>query len=211
MKTDFQAFFSRQLARPSGWFGRLVTARWLERANVGMNALTLAELALGAEDRLLEIGFGSGQLLERAWRAHAPALVAGIDISQEMVTHATRRLRRHAASHDVRLEHGSVEAIPFADGEFTRVCSVNTLYFWPDPQRALAECRRVLCRGGRLVLCFNDRDEMLRWPGHVYGFTLYATRDVEAMLAAAGFATLRTASATDPRQGLFHCISAGAI
>ena len=204
---DFQAFFSRQLAQPSGWFGRLVTARWLERANVGMNALTLAELALGTNDRLLEIGFGSGQLLERAVRAHSPAAVAGIDISQEMVTHATRRLRRYAA----RLERASVEAIPFADGEFSHVCSVNTLYFWPDPRRALAECRRVLCRGGRLVLCFNDRDEMLRWPGHAHGFTLYATGEVEAMLTATGFAKLRTTSATDPRQGLVHCISACAI
>ena len=204
----FQAFFSRQLARPSGLFGRLVTARWLERANVAMNSLALDELALGASDRLLEIGFGSGQLLERVLRERSPAFVAGIDISQEMVDHATQRLRRYVAAGSAHMLIGSVEAIPFADCDFTHICSVNTLYFWPDPPRALAECRRVLGRGGRVVLCFNDKDAMLRWPGHAHGFRLYATGEVEAMLATAGFTAPRTVSASDTKQGLFHCVSA---
>ena len=207
----FQAFFSRQLARPSGLFGRLVTARWLERANVAMNLLALEENALGASDRLLEIGFGSGQLLERALRSYSPAFVAGIDISPEMVEYATQRLRRYVAAGHAQLGLGSVEAMPFADGEFTRVCSVNTLYFWPDPPSAIAECRRVLRRCGRLTLCFNDKDEMLRWPGHVHGFRLYSTGEVEAMLATAGFAALRTVSTSDRKQGLFHCVSACAV
>ena len=208
---DFLAFFSRQLARPSGLFGRLVTARWLERANVAMNELALEENALGASDRLLEIGFGGGQLLERALRSCSPAFVAGIDISMEMVEHTTQRLRRYVAAGRAQLELGSIEAMPFADGEFTRVCSVNTLSFWPDPARAIAECRRVLRPGGRLTLCFNDKDEMLRWPGHVHGFRLYSTGEIEAMLAMAGFSALRTVSATDPKQGLFHSVSGCAI
>ena len=67
---------------------------------------------------------------------------------------------------------------------------------------------RVLVRGGRLALCFNDKDAMLAWPGHVHGFRLYSTEEVEAMLATAGFAALRTVSDSDARQGLFHCVSA---
>ena len=203
-----RAYFSRQLARPSGLFGRLVTARWLERANVAMNSLTLEELALGASDRLLEIGFGSGQLLERVLRERSPAFVAGIDISQEMVDHATQRLRRYVAAGSAHLGIGSVGAIPFADGDFTHICSVNTLYFWPDPLRALAECRRVLERGGRLALCFNDKSEMLKWPGHVHGFTLYELAEVETMLAAAGFGEITTTDGNDPKQGQFHCVCA---
>jgi len=70
----FQSFFSRQLAKPSGLFGRLFTARWLEKTNVGMNALTLDSLALGENDRLLEVGFGSGYLLHPDDRAVVEAL-----------------------------------------------------------------------------------------------------------------------------------------
>jgi arsenite methyltransferase len=203
----FQSFFSRQLARPSGLFGRLFTARWLEKANVGMNSLTLDALALGPADRLLDVGFGSGYLLEQVLAKRLCDTVAGLDVSRSMVDHASRRLRSYIKAGRARISHGDIDAIPFADGEFTRLCSVNTLYFWQDPRRALAECRRVLTAGGRLVLCFNAKDEMLRWPGHVHGFTLYDLAEVEAMLAAAGFCGIATSSGDDPEQGLFHCVS----
>ena len=204
----FQAFFSRQLAKPSGLFGRLFTARWLEKANVGMNSLTLDSLALESDDRLLEIGFGSGYLLEKVLSHRLCDFAAGADISPEMVEHASRRLRAHIKTGRARIRHGGIEAIPFADGEFSKLCSVNTLYFWRDPQQALAECRRVLKSGGRLALCFNAKSEMAKWPGHVHGFTLYELEEVEAMLAGAGFGEITTASGDDPKQGLFLCVSA---
>ena len=204
----FQAFFSRQLAKPSGLFGRLFTARWLEKANTGMNALTLDSLALEPGDRLLELGFGSGYLLEKVLENHLCNFAAGADISPEMVNHVGARLRPYVEAGKAQIRHGDIEAIPFADGAFTKLCSVNTLYFWKDPQRALAECRRVLKAGGRLALCFNAKSELAKWPGHVHGFTLYELADVEAMLAAAGFFEFETMSGNDPGQGLFHCVRA---
>ena len=204
----FQAFFSRQLAKPTGLFGRLFTARWLEKANAGMNALTLDSLALVPGDRLLELGFGSGYLLEKVLSHRRCDFAAGVDLSSEMVDRVGARLRAYIDAGKAQIRHGDIEAIPFADGEFSKLCTVNTLYFWRDPQRALAECRRVLKAGGRLALCFNAKSEMLKWPGHVHGFTLYELAEVEALLAAAGFLQIETASGDDPEQGLFHCVCA---
>jgi arsenite methyltransferase len=203
----FQSFFARQLARPSGLFGRLFTARWLEKANAGMNSLTLDELALGASDRLLELGFGSGYLLERVLANGLCAHVAGIDLSPEMVTLVSRRLRPYIKAGQAEIRLGDIESIPYADGGFSRVCSVNTLYFWKNPPRALAECRRVLTAGGRLALCFNDKSDMARWPGHAHGFTLYEVGEVTEMLASSGFSTIATSTAEDAEQGRFHCIT----
>ena len=203
----FQAFFSRQLAKPSGLFGRLFTARWLDKANAGMNALTLDSLMLAPVDRLLELGFGSGYLLEKVLKNRLCDFAAGADISPEMVGHVGARLRVYIEAGDALIRHGDIEAIPFADGEFTKLCSVNTLYFWRDPQRALAECRRVLAAGGRIALCFNAKSEMLKWPGHVHGFALYELAEVEALLAAAGFSRIKTASGDAPGQGLYHCVA----
>ena len=204
----FQAFFSRQLAKPTGLFGRLFTAHWLEKANAGMNALTLDSLALVPGDRLLELGFGSGYLLEKVLSHRRCDFAAGVDLSPEMVDRVGARLRAYVDAGKAQIRHGNIEAIPFADGKFSKLCSVNTLYFWRDPQRALAECRRVLAPGGRLALCFNAKSEMLKWPGHVHGFTLYELADVETMLAAAGFSEINTANGDDPEQGLFHCVCA---
>ena len=105
----FQSFFSRQLARPSGLFGRLFTARWLEKANVGMNALTLEGLALGENDRLLELGFGSGYLLERVLANRVCEYVAGVDVSHEMVKHVSGRLRRYIKAGKAEIRHGDIE------------------------------------------------------------------------------------------------------
>ena len=203
----FQAFFSRQLAKPSGLFGRLFTARWLEKANAGMNALTLDSLALEPGDRLLELGFGSGYLLEKVLSHRRCDFAAGVELSPEMVDRVGERLRAYVDAGKALIRHGDIEAIPFADGEFSKLCTVNTLYFWRAPQRALSECRRVLAPGGRIALCFNAKSEMLKWPGHVHGFTLYELADVETMLAAAGFSRIKTASGDDPGQGLFHCVT----
>jgi len=180
-------------------------ARWLEKANAGMNALTLEGLALGANDRLLEIGFGSGYLLERVLANGLCEYVAGVDVSREMALHVSRRLKRHIKAGKAEIRHGDIESMPFADSEFTALCSVNTLYFWRDPKRALAECRRVLKPGGRIVLCFNSKNDLAQWPGHVHGFTLYELAEVEALLAAAGFSGLQTRGGDDKDQGEFYC------
>ena len=57
-KALLQKFIARQLAHPTGWFGRRFTARWLNKANLAMNELTLEQLSTSSEDRILEIGFG---------------------------------------------------------------------------------------------------------------------------------------------------------
>ncbi len=202
----FRRYLAKQLAHPSGWFGRLFTARWLEKANVAMNALALECLELDAGDRLLEVGFGSGYLLEKALDEESCAFAAGLDASGEMVRLGKRRFGRQIASGRAVVLEGMAEHLPFEDGEFTKVCSVNTLYFWGDPLAALAECRRVLKAGGALVLCFNAKADLARWLGDTRGFTLYELSEVETLLSRAGFDRLETVPERDPEQGLFYCV-----
>ncbi|MGB7924506.1 MAG: class I SAM-dependent methyltransferase [Pyrinomonadaceae bacterium] len=199
-------FIARQLARPSGLFGRLYIARWLDRSSVAMNELTLAQLSLGPQDRTLEVGFGSGDLMERILTTEPGAYVAGVDLSIEMVNVVRRRLRRHIADGRAVACAGDIEALPFGDGEFTKLCSVNTLYFWRNPSLALAECRRVLKRDGLIALCFNAKEDLARWPGHKHGFRLYELSEVEELLKDAGFTSIEVATAKDSKQGTFHCV-----
>jgi arsenite methyltransferase len=203
-----KVFFARQLARPSGWFGRLFMSRWLERANTEMNALAVEALALTAEDRLLEVGFGSGFLLAKVLEEGSCAYVAGIDLSVEMVSLATRRFRIQIETGRADIRQGDVEHLPFATAEFTKLCSVNTLYFWKNPSAALAECRRVLKTGGTLVICFNAKADLAAYFGDMQGFTLYDLSEVEALLAGAGFGRIAVAQRRDSKQGLFYCMTA---
>jgi ubiquinone/menaquinone biosynthesis C-methylase UbiE len=205
-----KGFMSRQLARPSGWFGRIVMARWLEKANREMNALTLEGLALVPEDRLLEVGFGSGYLLAQVLAEGSCAFAAGVDLSEDMVALGRRRFGASIGSGRALIRHGDVERLPFPDAEFTKLCSVNTLYFWRDPLRALGECRRVLKPGGKIALCFNSKADLRAFLGDTRGFSLYELSEVEALLVQAGFGGISAAQRIDPKQGLFYCTTATA-
>ena len=172
-----------------------------------MNEFTLDQLSTSSEDRILEIGFGGGDLLEKILLTKSSEYVAGVDLSLDMVKVVCRRLRIYIQSGKAEVRSGDIEALPYANGEFTKVCSVNTLYFWRNPTVALAECHRVLRPGGEVLLCFNSRADLEAWPCHKYGFRLYDLVEAENLLKTSGFTTIKVASAHDSKQGLFYCVS----
>jgi arsenite methyltransferase len=178
----FQRFFARQLARPSGLFGRYFMPRWLRRHTTLVNTWALERLAVRQDDRLLEIGFGAGDLLCQILLKEKPAHAVGMDLSEEMVRFVRKRLGSFIEQERLEIVRGSVDDIPFEDGRFTKILSVNTLYFWPSPSSALAECRRVLAVGGTCALCFDAKADLEGWPGHKFGFRLYETAEVEQLL-----------------------------
>jgi len=131
--------------------GRLVLWR-LDRVNGGMNDFTLEALAPEADDRILEVGFGGGALLGQLLASGA-ARVAGTDVSEVALSRARKRYT--AVADRLQLALCGETALPFADAAFTKACAVNGIYFWPEIGGRLAEFRRVLEPGGRLVLCYN--------------------------------------------------------
>lgn len=114
----------------------------------------LTELGLRADDYLLEVGCGGGALLREALRSGCRA--AAVDHSPDMVRLA--RAENQDAVRDGRLDvrQASAEALPFPDAMFTCAAMTGVLGFLPDPVAALAEIRRVLRPGGRLVVLGSD-------------------------------------------------------
>jgi SAM-dependent methyltransferase len=163
-------WIARQAARPSGVLGRLL-GRVMAVETAEANRLALELLEPRRTDHVLEIGFGHGATIERLSRTVDDGVVAGIDVSHAMLKLARRRNCAAIARGRVQLSLGSVDQLPHRDAEFDRVLSVHTLYFWPEPQRAFAEIRRVLKPSGRLVLGWRDDPESRRtFPASVYSF-----------------------------------------
>lgn len=177
---------ARQFARPRGVFGRLFLGGMLDRANIRSNALVFEVMAVDPSEHVLEVGFGGGDLLVRLAGAVAGGRVEGVELSDPMLERVRARIRRSGLSDRAHLQAGSVEALPFDAGRFDCACSVNTVYFWPDLHRGLAELARVLRPGGRLVLGFGS-DEALRHAGYEErGFSLYTTEQIEDALRENG-------------------------
>jgi ubiquinone/menaquinone biosynthesis C-methylase UbiE len=171
-----------------------------------MNRLTFEQLEIGPGERVLEVGFGGGDLIE--WMLSATtARVVGVDVSDAMLKRARRRFRAELEQGRLRLLSGFADALPLPDGHLDKACSVNSIYFWPDPAAAFAEFARVLRPGGRLVLCFQTPEAVRAWPGHVYGFRAYGAEEVGGLMEAAGFRPMRIAGGEGRGVGEFLCLS----
>ncbi|MER6142030.1 class I SAM-dependent methyltransferase [Streptomyces sparsogenes] len=107
-----------------------------------------AMLALAGDvagHRVLDAGCGSGPLT--AALRERGAVVTGIDASAGMLALARRRLGNDVALHVVDLR----DRLPFGDGVFDDVVASLVLHYLQDWGPTLAELRRVLRPGGRLI------------------------------------------------------------
>jgi len=112
-------------------------------------------------NRLLDIGCGTGAAARYAVERVAPGgTVAAIDLNAGMIAHA----RTLCPPGDVDWREGDVMALPFGDGAFDIVVGNQVLQFLKDKSGALAEMKRVLAPGGRLVLNVYCNIELC--PGH---------------------------------------------
>jgi hypothetical protein len=61
----FERFIANQLIYPQGWIGRyLLPVLWNHR-NAALNESALSRLRLEAGDRVLDVGFGGGYLIDK--------------------------------------------------------------------------------------------------------------------------------------------------
>lgn len=108
-----------------------------------------------ARGRVLEVGCGTGALLERL---HARSEVVGLDLSQAMLARAARRQGSHGRA--APLVCGDAQHLPFLDGAFDSVVSTFVINAVPNLQDALREMLRVLRAGGSLAfICVGESEK----------------------------------------------------
>ncbi len=184
-------YIASQLRKPNGFIGRALISRMLNRANAQMNKVTLLSLDLKDSDRVLEVGFGGGALLAEMARLNSKAALYGADFSQDMVTLCQKKMFRLISEGRLQLDCASVENLPYESGTFTKICSVNSIYFWADCDVAIRELKRVLKQNGTLIITFGDKTSMSKQTFTQHGFKLYTALDVQQIMEAEGFSDIQ--------------------
>ena len=136
-----------------GWLG----VRLMPRASRPFHSAIAAELDLQPDDELLDVGCGSATLFVD--HAGQVRYVAGIDASELQLEIARRRLADRITDGTAELVQGEADHLPWEDGRFSVVTSVNAMKFFPDPAGALSEMYRVLRPGGRLAITMGEAGE----------------------------------------------------
>lgn len=143
---------------PAGLPGRIfgVLMEWI---NGPSYRTALQVLAPGVDERILEIGFGTGRFAELVLDSDPKLHVAGVDPTATMVAVARSRRGVRAAGNRADLRQGDASDLPWPSGHFHAVVAIHSFQFWPDPRQSLREISRVLAPVGRLVLVLRDHSK----------------------------------------------------
>jgi ubiquinone/menaquinone biosynthesis C-methylase UbiE len=145
----------------------------------------------GHYDTLLDLGCGTGQLLEMLWERDSTARYFGLDISDRMIEVARKRLADKAT-----LLIGDSERTSFDDASFDVITCSASFHHYPRPQQVLQELHRILKPGGRLVLCDTHVMGILRAVANLWirsGFSksgdvhLYSRTEIHQLFEESGF------------------------
>jgi ubiquinone/menaquinone biosynthesis C-methylase UbiE len=150
---------------------------------------TLSHLEIRSGDLVLDLGCGTGTLIQHLLKIAPEAEIFGLDPSAEMLEIAKQKL-----PDSVQLTAGSATNLPFPNDCFDVLVSTSALHYFRNPDRAVREMQRVLKPSGRLILtdwCYDywtcrGLDLWLRLRDRAYCKT-YGTSDLKQMLQAGGF------------------------
>jgi ubiquinone/menaquinone biosynthesis C-methylase UbiE len=182
--------------------------------NLGMSNAELtrirSQIVPSAEGRVLEVGIGSG--LNLPFYSTKVRKLQGVDPSQELLRMTSRK--SGSVPFPLELIPASAEQVPIEDGVIDTVVMTWALCSIPEPEKALAEVRRVLRPGGGLIFAEHGLapDARVRarqnrfnklWRAMVGGCNL--NRPMEHLISSVGFSIvkLETTYLSGPRMLTF--------
>jgi ubiquinone/menaquinone biosynthesis C-methylase UbiE len=140
--SDVAAFDERAHRYDRGWLGRL-------HHEIVERTVTVALSSQPHPCRILDVGCGTGHLLRTiASRCPGAVELAGIDPAAAMVDAA----RAKPVDPRISVDTGFAERIPYPDDRFDLVLSTTSFDHWANQREGVAECARVLCQRGFLII-----------------------------------------------------------
>ena len=172
----------------------------MERGHRPVGEQAIARMNVPEDARVLDIGCGSGWATRLLADYAAKGKVIGIDISDEMIQLARESSRSCA---NVDYEIASAEQLPFADKEFTHAFSMESLYYYRNIPKALAEIHRVMKPGGLFVAVVDlywENEATHQWIDTLkVPVELLSADDYRSLFIDAGFEHIRDQRVIDPR------------
>ncbi|MCZ9888779.1 class I SAM-dependent methyltransferase [Brachyspira hyodysenteriae] len=98
-------------------------------------------------NKLLDIGCGTGYLINMLKKYKATAEFYGLDLSEEMIN-----ISKSKNIKDAEFILGSANKLPFNDNTFDIVTCIQSFHHYPYPDEAMKEVYRVLKKGGIYIL-----------------------------------------------------------
>jgi arsenite methyltransferase len=204
-RMNFPRIIAAQLGRPTGIFAKFAGIIW-NRRNAALNDIVFDLLTLRPIDSVLDIGFGGGYLINRLLPVITDGQIAGVDISSAVVALAEKRYQKAIEAGKLEIKCAAVEQLPYHAKYFTKVCSVNSIFYWQNAEQGIREIKRVLKPGGIFVLCFTSKPSIEKKDFAKY-IQLFEADEIEHLLDKHGFKDVESIPFSDNHRQFF-CIIA---
>ena len=169
-----------QLRKPDGDKGKEV-GLMMNDSNGGMIKNSVDALKLKSNDKLLELGHGNGKHINLILEKGDNISYYGLDISPLMSEEARRHCQENVFSTQTEFLTYDGLKMPYPDQSFDKILTVNTLYFWDQPEEMFKEIRRVLKPNGIATITFVDEETMKQQAFTEFGFTKYNKEKFELL------------------------------
>lgn len=186
MTTDDFKNIAAQLRRPSGKDG-IQIGESMNENNISMTLNTIKLATLKANDTVLELGHGNGGHIKNIFEKEKNVHYTGLEVSTEMHNEAIKLNQNTSYIGSTTFLIYEGRAIPFKDETYNHIITVNTIYFWENPQMLITEMFRVLKKGGTCAITFADRSFMEILPFTKFGFELYDIKKMKALISKTKF------------------------
>ncbi|WP_423406729.1 class I SAM-dependent methyltransferase [Heyndrickxia sp. MSNUG] len=193
-------YIDSQYRLPTGAIGSYIGEKMV-RQHQPETIWTLELLEFKKEEMILELGCGAGYAIKKILKNDSVEYIIGLDLSETVLKSARMRNRHEINKGRARLVQGNVKQLPFENQQFTRVFSIQSIYFWDQIEETLSEIYRVLIHEGKMVLTLSNGKAGIMWNG----INEMVENEVIPHMKKIGFKNIETVRGPDSRQ--YHTIA----
>jgi len=196
MKTEELQAIASQLKNPSGEKG-IEMGNMMNETNINMTRHSIQNLNISKENRILELGHGNAGHLEFLFEQAEKLKYYGLEMSELMFQEARQINRNFVSQKQAFFSVYDGNIIPFEDDFADKIFTVNTIYFWKEPEKMLLEIYRILKPNGNFCLTFAEEDFMKQLPFTKFGFELYSTEKAVKLIEKSLFKIIKKETLTE--------------
>jgi len=196
MKQEELQAIASQLKHPTGEKG-IEMGNMMNETNINMTRHSIQNLHIESGNKILELGHGNAGHVKFIFEQTESIKYYGLEMSELMFQEARQINRNYVSQKQAFFSLYDGNTIPFENNLFNKIFTVNTIYFWQEPEKLLAEIYRVLQPKGILCLTFAEESFMKQLPFTQFEFELYSTEKAEKLIEKTAFKIINKETLTE--------------
>ena len=193
---------SDNFRNPNG-IGGIVSTKIMNIMNQRQYKAVLDNINMENGNTILDIGFGNGYLIQKLFKKNNSIKICGIEISPDMIKKASKKFSVLINNGKLKISLENINKTSFENETFDKICTVNTIYFWDNPEKCFAEIKRIIKSNGIFLNLIYTKEYLEKTIFSKYGFRKYTLDDIIKITEKNGMQIIEI---IEIRKGMAYCV-----